>query len=428
MKEQVRQAVAQPMYNVHDLYHEHGYAQQIARSQIFDNVTLCFIIFNCIWIGIDAEFNKAAILYESEVQFQIVAHLSCLYFTLELLVRFAAFVEKRDALQDYWFVFDLGMVILNIVETWILYFFLALLEQGHTGGLQGSFLRMLRLVRVARLGRLARVMNAIPELVILVKGVIIAGRAVSATFVLLFFIIYVFAIIFQQLAQGSILEDKLFSTVPASMFTLLVHGNFPDLEPAMSTMGAEDSMFVFIFCIFILLTSVTVLNMLTGILVDVIRKVSDLETEKYLASHVSSCLKVIMEMDDGLDSDNDGLISKAEFESLLVKPKAAKLLHQLGVDVFFLVDNASFIFDDVGHEAKLTFPAMMDLVLRLRGSNSATVKDLVEVRRLIVQEMQNTEESIISAIYEMQDSTRENRGNAVPRDSRANKSMYSNWG
>merc|ERR1712083_593485 len=100
-----------------------------------------------------------------------------------------------------------------------------------------------------------------------------------------------------------------------------------------------------------------------------------------------------------------GLVSKAEFESLLVKPRAARLLHQLGVDVFFLVDNASFIFDDgvdeeTGEEAKLSFPAMMDLILRLRGSNVATVKDLVEVRRLMVSEMHNTEANIKAALSE----------------------------
>merc|ERR1712232_252712 len=201
------------------------------------------------------------------------------------------------------------------------------------------------------------------------------------------------------------LERSLFSSVSGSMFSLLMKGNFPDLDGAVHDLGATDWVFVVIFLFFILLSSVTVLNMLNGILVDVIRKVSDLESEKGMASHVSTCLKLIMEMEDGLDVDGDGLVSKAEFESLLVKPRAAKLLHQLGVDVFFLVDNASFIFEDAGAEAgteaKLTFPAMMDLVLRLRGSNRATVKDLVEVRRLMVQELQHTQEDILLAIRGM---------------------------
>merc|ERR1712226_1438524 len=182
-------------------------------------------------------------------------------------------------------------------------------------------------------------MNAVPELMVLLKGIAIAARAVAAVFILLFFIIYVFAIIFQQLAQETSLERSLFSSVSGSMFSLLMKGNFPDLDGAVSDLGAADWVFVAIFLFFILLSSVTVLNMLNGILVDVIRRVSDLEGEKSMASHVSTCLKLIMEMEDGLDVDGDGLVSKAEFESLLVKPRAARLLHQLGVDVFFLVDN-----------------------------------------------------------------------------------------
>merc|ERR1712232_561167 len=201
------------------------------------------------------------------------------------------------------------------------------------------------------------------------------------------------------------LERSLFSSVSGSMFSLLMKGNFPDLDGAVHDLGATDWVFVVIFLFFILLSSVTVLNMLNGILVDVIRKVSDLESEKGMASHVSTCLKLIMEMEDGLDVDGDGLVSKAEFESLLVKPRAAKLLHQLGVDVFFLVDNASFIFDDgtdeSGEEAKLSFPAMMELILRLRGSNVATVKDLVEVRRLLVNELHQTQKNIRAMITDM---------------------------
>merc|ERR1712232_328455 len=110
----------------------------------------------------------------------------------ELIIRFSSFRDKRDAFRDSWFVFDTIMVVLNVFETWLILVIYAFVGSGNTTWMRGSFLRLLRLVRIARLARIARLMNAVPELMVLLKGIVIAGRAVSAVFVLLFFLIYVF--------------------------------------------------------------------------------------------------------------------------------------------------------------------------------------------------------------------------------------------
>merc|ERR1711920_807805 len=53
-----------------------------------------------------------------------------------------------------------------------------------------------------------------------------------------------------------------------------------------------------------------------------------------------------------------------------------------------LVDFADFIFDGDGcgaeeDEPELDFPKFMDVVLQLRGSNNATVKDVVDLRKFV---------------------------------------------
>merc|ERR1712039_156264 len=94
--------------------------------------------------------------------------------------------------------------------------------------------------------------------------------------------------------------------------------------------------------------------------------------------------------DSGFDQDKDGLISKKEFEHLLEHQGAVTLLHEVGVDVEALVDFANFLFQSDKHGQKfdktLDFNALMDLVLKLRGSNVATVRDILDIMKYIHSE------------------------------------------
>merc|ERR1740138_970334 len=86
----------------------------------------------------------------------------------------------------------------------------------------------------------------------------------------------------------------------------------------------------------------------------------------------------------GIDADGDQRIARQEFEALLELPGAAKAIQEVGVDVVGLMDFTDFIFKD-GKE--LSFPDFMDILLQLRGSNTATVKDVVDLRKLFVSEL-----------------------------------------
>merc|ERR1712032_1241869 len=70
---------------------------------------------------------------------------------------------------------------------------------------------------------------------------------------------------------------------------------------------------------------------------------------------------------------------------MLHMPEAARALHEVGVDVVGLVDFSDYIFKD-GDE--LTFQTFMEIVLQLRGKNTATVKDIVDLRKLIMPELE----------------------------------------
>merc|ERR1740138_1091225 len=77
---------------------------------------------------------------------------------------------------------------------------LAMIHGGGEGG-GGGFggLSILRLLRLLRLTRMARLMRALPELMIMIQGMVAAGRSVFSTLVLLIITLYVFAIVFKQM-------------------------------------------------------------------------------------------------------------------------------------------------------------------------------------------------------------------------------------
>jgi len=179
MKRQARQKLLKKPYNVFDFYHPTGCAQKIARTSAFENMTFLVVIFNALWISVDADHNKADMLIDAHPIFQIAENSFCLYFTWELLTRFCAFKRKLNCLKDGWFVFDLTLVVLMILETWVLTVVFILIGTS-ADIVDASMLRLVRIVKILRLSRLARLMRAVPEILIFIKGIGAASRSVQA--------------------------------------------------------------------------------------------------------------------------------------------------------------------------------------------------------------------------------------------------------
>lgn len=267
MKARVRAAIGQPEYNVVDFYKTSGCCQQVARKRSFENITLAVIGLNAVWLAIDTDFNKPS--DTTSPVFIFAEHFFCLYFFVEWFLRFGAFRNKRDSLRDFWMVFDGSLMLVTVVETWLLQFVLwaaGATDGGHSDST--GMIRLVRLLRIVRIARIARLLHHLPELLILVRAMVIATRAVFFSVILLVLVLYVFGIAFTQLAQGSPLADKYFGNIPDSMTTLLLNGIFLDsVSEVVVEIGRENLLFSFVFIWFILVGTLTVMNMLVGILV-----------------------------------------------------------------------------------------------------------------------------------------------------------------
>jgi hypothetical protein len=189
-----------------------------------------------------------------------------------------------------------------------------------------------------------------------------------------------------------------------------VHGTFLDnLGGVIFEIAAESWFVTVLFYVFILLAAMTVLNMLIGVLCEVVSAVAATEKEALTVAYVKSKVEEVIS-EFGVDEDGDRRVSKREFKKILEIPSACNALQEVDVDVVGLVDIADFIFeeedkdDEEGkpkEEKALSFEEFMDLVLSLRSSNSATVKDIVDLRKFIHKEHVATREQLTSGRKEI---------------------------
>merc|ERR1712217_748721 len=152
-----------------------------------------------------------------------------------------------------------------------------------------------------------------------------------------------------------------------------------------------------VFAIFMFVVTITLMNFLIGVLVEAVRSCSAAELEQMHAKYVKTRLFELLST-SGVDEDKNGMLSKKEFEMMLLNPKAASAMQNMGVDVLALVDFSEVLFQD---DTELSFTDFIRLVLQLRGTNPTTVKDIVDLRKFVIQELADLESHLMENITEL---------------------------
>lgn len=304
---------------------------------IFEKAILLIIVFNACWIGIDIDWNEGEDSEVPPITFLIVENIFCVLFTVELLIRVLAYEQKLHFFRNSYNLFDLFLVVMMIIEVWVL----AALQTA-ANLKQVSLFRLLRLLRLLRISRIFRM---VPELGMMVKSLAAAARSVSSTFFLEVGIMYVFAVICTQWAKShdnpcfSTTEDEecaataYFGSIAKSFLSLLQILVFDDtfaiIRPVL-----KDTWYVGVLLItFMVIGSFTVLNMLIGIICEIVSTTTQDEKNKMLMNRVKEVFATI-------DMDNSGTVSRDEFNG-----DALRQMKRLGIDQDIL-DNAFEILDD----------------------------------------------------------------------------------
>jgi hypothetical protein len=356
---------------------------RIARNQIFEYICLGVICFNALYLGYDCDYNarygKPDMLYESTLWgFMILDNAFCLWFSAEVIIRFCAYRSKWSAAKDKPFLFDLGLVLLMVVETWVLAFLGPIPAMK-----QVAILRLLRLARLLRMGRL---MRYCPEMQLIVRGMVAAVRSVGCAAILLLLVLYVFSIIFTSTYhQGHKADDDedlseaefLFGSMGRSMRHLLIMGTIlDDITACCNAIRASGNMSMLMaFMVCVMVSSFTLFNMLLGILCEVVTQTQNGEQAK---AEEKALNDTILNFFNLMDMDGNGMISREEFHRMESHEAIMHALEALNIDHTKFGKYAALLFTpkNPGEKPKgLCFEDATQLMYRLRPGQDVNKLD-----------------------------------------------------
>lgn len=229
---------------------------------------------------------------------------------------------------------------------------------------------------------MVKLMSLMPEIVVLVRGIVVASRSVAFTLCVLLLTIYVFAVAFTQLCQNTRPGTLFFKDLGTSMLNLFFLGCFGDgLAEIAISLNDENFLILLLFLLFTIVCPLTIMNMLVGILVEVVSVVASFEQEgmdtQYVKDQIAAAFLI-------LDEDGDGKVSHEEFHKLMERQVAVEALASVGVDTLVLKDDPNLIFQG---QDNLPFQEFITEVMRLRETNPSTFKDVQLLRKHIVEDI-----------------------------------------
>eukprot|EP00746_Dinoflagellata_sp_MGD_P147062 gnl/MRDRNA2_/MRDRNA2_79448_c0_seq3.p1 gnl/MRDRNA2_/MRDRNA2_79448_c0~~gnl/MRDRNA2_/MRDRNA2_79448_c0_seq3.p1 ORF type:complete len:616 (+),score=129.10 gnl/MRDRNA2_/MRDRNA2_79448_c0_seq3:75-1922(+) len=296
-------------------------AQKIYQHPAFEKVTLMIIVANAAWIAFDVDWNDGEGSQVPQTVFMIGENVFCVIFTMEIIIRILMYNNKAHFFTQPQSrksnIFDFFLVSLMIIEIWILE------PLSTTSGSLKQF-SVVRVIRLLRLLRISRIFRMVPELGMMVKNMALAARSVSSTLLLEIGVMFVFAVIFTQWAKShpnpclaesddeSCALKDLFGTILKSFLTLMQILVFDDtfsiIRPILQDTWYMGCLLIF----FMVLGSWTILNMLIGIICEIICTGTAEEKMKLLELRVR-------EVFESIDLDGSGTVTREEFNGAGMK-------------------------------------------------------------------------------------------------------------
>ncbi len=227
----------------------------IRSNKIFEMTVIAIILLSAMLIGATT-YDISPFWMDVLGVFDIAV---TLFFLAEVLIRMAAEEKVRNFFKSGWNVFDFLIVTASLIPV--------------------DESQMVLLARLLRIFRVLRLISIIPELRILMNALVKAIPRIGYVALLMFIIFYVYA------AFGSFFFEQinpvLWGDITIAMLTLFRVATFEDWTDVMyETMEVYPFSWVF-YISFIVLTAFVFLNMMIGVVIDVMQK----EHEKFDREH-----------------------------------------------------------------------------------------------------------------------------------------------
>lgn len=236
-------------------------------------------------------------------------------------------------------------------------------------------------------------MRSLPELMIMIKGMVSAAASVSYMLGLLVIVTYIFAIAMTQLSIDTQFHEIYFKGVALSMYTLFVYGTFLDsLSGFADAVREESSVCLALLTVFLVISALTLLTMLIGVLCEVVSSIAKTEREQMLTDKVCDKIGKIVE---DLDTNKNGMISWSEVAGMAEHPDALATLATVNINLIDMVEIAEdFIFAGGNQQRELSFDQFMAMVLDCRSSQTAMMRDVTILRKRLNRKVSDLKDAI----------------------------------
>lgn len=251
--------------------------QRIAENKLFEWVAVSVIIASALLLGAKTFELSAA----TQTLLEIIDWGITVFFVLEIGLRFIATPDKRDFFRNGWNVFDTVIVAVSLIP--------------------GGGTDQVLIARLIRVFRVLRMVSIIPELRVLLNSLIKALPQLAYVLLLMFIIFYIYAAMGTTLFEA--INPVLWGDIAVSLLTLFRVMTFEDWTDVMyETQEVYPLSWVF-YLSFIFFTAFAFLNMVIGIVVNVLDK----EQEKANAEAARAA---------GVEADIDNRTLLAEIKAL----------------------------------------------------------------------------------------------------------------
>jgi voltage-gated sodium channel len=219
---------------------------RIRSNKLFEIFVVTVIIFSALLVGAKTYPMSSTMLNMAKFLDWFISA----FFLTELSIRFLAEPRKRDFFKSFWNIFDTLIVLVSL--------------------LPADDAELAVIARLVRVFRVLRMISIIPELRILLVSLIKAMPQLGYVMLLMFIIFYIYAAVGSTLFED--INPVLWGDIAISLLTLFRVMTFEDWTDVMyETMEVYPMSWLF-YLSFIFFTAFAFLNMVIGIVVNVMEQ------------------------------------------------------------------------------------------------------------------------------------------------------------
>jgi len=215
----------------------------LRSNKLFESLVIAVILFSALVIGAKTYDMPPALLSVVSVLDVAVT----LFFLVEIIIRFVAEEDKRAFFRKGWNLFDTLIVVVSLIP----------IEDSE----------MALVGRLIRIFRVLRMVSVVPELRILLNSLLKALPQLGYVILLMFIIFYIYAAVGATFFAP--INEVLWGDISIAMLTLFRVMTFEDWTDVMYETMAVYPMSWMFYLSFIFLTTFAFLNMVIGIVVNV---------------------------------------------------------------------------------------------------------------------------------------------------------------